>query len=184
MYFEKGGQFIQRLPDAVKEKILVQGIRNSHLMSIAPTGTISYCADNISSGLEPVFAHEVDRTVMGENGPSIVKLKDYVWNFHNMKCETTEDLTVEDHLNMQIAAQPYIDSAISKTINVGDKVTFEEFKNIYTDAWKGKLKGVTTFRLAGKRYGILNKSEPAIKDEPDGAACFHDPETGNKSCDL
>jgi ribonucleoside-diphosphate reductase alpha chain len=184
MYFEKGGQFIQRLPDAVKEKILVQGIRNSHLMSIAPTGTISFCADNISSGLEPVFAHEVDRTVMGENGPSIVKLKDYVWNFHNMKCETTEDLTVEDHLNMQIAAQPYIDSAISKTINVGDKATFEEFKNIYTDAWKGKLKGVTTFRLAGKRYGILNKSEPAIKDEPDGAACFHDPETGNKSCDL
>ena len=184
MYFEKGGQFIQRLPDPLKEKIVDQGIRNSHLMSIAPTGTISFCADNISSGLEPVFAHEVDRTVIGENGPSIIKLKDYVWHYYNKKCETTEDLTVEDHLNMQIAAQPYIDSAISKTINVGDKATFEEFKNIYTDAWKGKLKGVTTFRLAGKRYGVLNKSEPAIKDELDGAACFYDPETGNKSCDL
>jgi ribonucleoside-diphosphate reductase alpha chain len=85
---------------------------------------------------------------------------------------------------MQIAAQPFIDSAISKTINVGDAVTFEEFKNIYTNAWKGKLKGVTTFRLAGKRYGILNKIDAPIKDEQEGAACFYDPETGKKECDL
>ena len=159
------------------------GMRNSHLMSIAPTGTISFCADNISSGLEPVFAHELDRTVITEEGPTIVKLKDYVWNNYDMKCETTDSLTVDQHLDMQITAQPFIDSAISKTINVGDQVTFEEFKKIYTNAWKGKLKGVTTFRLAGKRYGILNKVDAPTKDEQ-GAACFYDPETGKKECDL
>ena len=82
---------------------------------------------------------------------------------------------------MQVAIQPFIDSAVSKTINVGDNVTFEEFKDVYIKGWKGKLKGVTTFRLAGKRYGILNKSEPATKED-EGAACFIDPATGQKEC--
>jgi ribonucleoside-diphosphate reductase alpha chain len=180
-YIESG--FVSRLPSEIKESIMKNGMRNSHLMSIAPTGTISFCADNISSGLEPVFAHELDRTVITEEGPTIVKLKDYVWNNYDKKCETTDGLTVDQHLDMQITAQPFIDSAISKTINVGDQVTFEEFKKIYTNAWKGKLKGVTTFRLAGKRYGILNKVDAPTKDEQ-GAACFYDPETGKKECDL
>ena len=176
--------FVSRLPEDLIEKIKKQGMRNSHLMSIAPTGTISFCADNISSGLEPVFAHELDRTVLTETGHTIVKLKDYVWNKYGVRSQTTDNLSVDNHLDMQIAAQPFIDSAISKTINVGDAVTFEEFKNIYTNAWKGKLKGVTTFRLAGKRYGILNKIDAPIKDEQEGAACFYDPETGKKECDL
>jgi ribonucleotide reductase alpha subunit len=171
------------LAEQKKEAQAKRRMRNSHLMSIAPTGTISFCADNISSGLEPVFAHELDRTVITEEGPTIVKLKDYVWNNYDKKCETTDGLTVDQHLDMQITAQPFIDSAISKTINVGDQVTFEEFKKIYTNAWKGKLKGVTTFRLAGKRYGILNKVDAPTKDEQ-GAACFYDPETGKKECDL
>ena len=175
--------FIKRLPKELRDKIKVNGLRNSHLTSIAPTGTISFCADNISSGLEPTFALEVDRTLLTENGPTNIKLKDYVYNKYSIKGETVDDLDTDAHLATQIAAQPFIDSAISKTINVGNGVTFEEFKDIYKKAWKGKLKGVTTFRIAGKRYGILNKIEPAIKEEINsGSACFFD-ETGSKSCD-
>ena len=169
-----------RLPNELRGKIKKQGMRNSHLTSIAPTGTISFTADNISSGIEPVFQYELDRTVQTENGPQIVRLRDCVFDTFGIKGETTDDLTVDDHLNMQIAVQPFIDSAVSKTINVGSQVSFVEFKEVYMKAWKGKLKGVTTFRLDGKRYGILNKVEPeAIED---GAACFIDPDTGQKEC--
>ena len=169
-----------RLPNELRGKIKKQGMRNSHLTSIAPTGTISFTADNISSGIEPVFQYELDRTVQTENGPQIVRLRDFVFDTFGIKGETTDDLTVDDHLNMQIAVQPFIDSAVSKTINVGSQVSFVEFKEVYMKAWKGKLKGVTTFRLDGKRYGILNKVEPeAIED---GAACFIDPDTGQKEC--
>ena len=173
------GKFVSRFPDSLKEKIKKQGMRNSHLISIAPTGTISFCADNISSGLEPTFSHEVNRTVNTEFGLVNVILKDYVYNKFNRKGQTTEDLTTDAHLNTQIACQPYVDSAISKTINVGENVTFPEFRDIYTKAWKGNLKGVTTFRLAGKRYGILNKVEAS---ETEGTACYFDPDTGQKEC--
>ena len=179
----ESSSFVQRLPQELKNKIKTNGLRNSHLTSIAPTGTISFCADNISSGLEPVFALEVNRTLITKNGPTIVNLKDYVYNRYDIRGETVDDLDTDAHLSTQIAAQPFIDSAISKTINVGDGVTFEEFKEIYKKAWKGKLKGVTTFRIAGKRYGILNKIEPATKEESNGGnACFFDTETGSKSC--
>jgi len=171
--------YIARLPEDIKLKIKKQGIRNSHLTSIAPTGTISFTADNVSSGIEPVFQHELDRTVQTEVGPQIVRLKDYAYDKYGIKGETTDDLSVDDHLDMQIAVQPFIDSAVSKTINVGSGVSFEEFKDIYSKAWKGKLKGVTTFRLDGKRYGILNKIEPEALE---GSACFIDPETGQKEC--
>ena len=173
------GKFISRFPDSLKDKIKKQGMRNSHLISIAPTGTISFCADNISSGLEPTFSHEVNRTVNTEFGLVNILLKDYVYANYNIQGETTEDLTTDAHLNTQIACQPYVDSAISKTINVGEKVTFPEFKDIYTKAWKGNLKGVTTFRLSGKRYGILNKVEA---NESEGTACYFDPDTGQKEC--
>ena len=176
-YLESG--FLSKFPEDLKEKIKKQGIRNSHLISIAPTGTISFTADNVSSGIEPVFALEYDRTVQLPEGPIIMKMKDYVHDKYNLQGEVANDLSVDDHLNIQIAVQPFVDSACSKTINVGDAVTFDEFKDVYMKGWKGKLKGVTTFRLAGKRYGILN-----VADEPqtEGAACYIDPETGTKEC--
>lgn len=179
-YIESG--FISRLPDDIRAAIREHGIRNSHLTSIAPTGTISFTADNISSGIEPVYLHEVNRTVRTEFGETVVRLKDYVYNYHSLKGETAEELTVDEHLNMQIAVQPYVDSAVSKTINIGDNVTFDEFKDVYMKAWKGKLKGVTTFRISGKRFGILNKVED---DQPmkEGAACYIDSETGSKTCE-
>lgn len=180
-YLQSG--FVKKFPQDLKDKIKEQGMRNSHLTSIAPTGTISFTADNVSGGIEPVFAHEVDRTVQTEMGPVQVPLKDYAWNYHGVKGETADELSVDEHLAMQIAVQPWIDSAVSKTINVGDDVTFDEFKDVYLNAWKGKLKGVTTFRLSGKRYGILNKIEPEQDMIEDGAACFIDPTTGNRTCE-
>ena len=174
-YLESG--FVSRLPNDLKEKIRINGIRNSHLISIAPTGTISFTADNISSGIEPVFALEYDRTVQTSQGAAIVQMQDYVYRKYGIPAEVASDLTTEDHLAMQMAVQPYVDSAVSKTINVGDNVDFHEFKEVYMKGWKGKLKGITTFRLAGKRYGILNTSE-----EQEGAACFIDPDTGGKEC--
>jgi ribonucleoside-diphosphate reductase alpha chain len=175
-YLESG--FVSRLPADLREKISLHGIRNSHLISIAPTGTISFTADNISSGIEPVFAIKYDRTVQTPQGVSIVSMEDYVYRNYGIEAEVANDLTTDDHLNMQMAVQPYVDSAVSKTINVSDNVGFHEFKEIYMKGWKGKLKGVTTFRLAGERYGILNTSE-----EQEGAACFIDPNTGDKVCD-
>ena len=170
-------EFIKSFPKDLQDKLRQCGMRNSHLISVAPTGTISFTADNISSGIEPVFALEYDRTVQTEEGTSIIKMQDYVYRNYGLRCEVSGDLNVDDHLAMQIAVQPYVDSAVSKTINVGDSVTFEEFKDVYTKAWRGKLKGVTTFRAAGKRYGILNAVE-----EQEGMACFVDPGTGNKEC--
>lgn len=178
-YLESG--FVSRLPEDLKEKIRTNGIRNSHLISIAPTGTISFTADNISSGIEPVFALEYDRTVQTPAGPTIVKMEDYAYHSCGAKGETSDSLSTDEHLAMQIAVQPYIDSAVSKTINVGADVTFTEFKDIYMKAWKGKLKGVTTFRAAGKRYGILNVTTPEPVEE--GAACFIDPASGAKECE-
>ena len=174
-------RFIQRLPKDLRELIQKNGIRNSHLTSIAPTGTISFTADNISSGVEPVFSNQLDRTVQTEQGPIIVPLKDYVYNTYGLRNVEADDLSTDDHLDMQIAVQPFVDSAVSKTINVADDVTFDEFKGVYMKAWKGKLKGCTTFRAAGKRYGILNKVEP-LEEPIEGAACFIDPATGNKEC--
>jgi ribonucleoside-diphosphate reductase alpha chain len=174
------GKFIQRLPSDIQEDIYNYGIRNSHLISIAPTGTISFTADNISSGIEPTFAHTVDRTMLTEDGHKIVRVKDYAYNFWGVKCPTVNDLNVNDHLNMLMACVPYVDSAISKTINIEDNVSFEEFKGVYMAAWKGKAKGVTTFRVAGKRFGILNSVE---EGDQEGLACFIDPTTGTKSCE-
>ena len=148
------------------------------MISIAPTGTISFTADNVSSGIEPVFALQYDRTVQLPQGPIIMQMKDYAFDNLGLVGEVANDLSVDDHLNIQIAVQPYVDSAVSKTINVGDGVTFDEFKDVYMRGWKGKLKGVTTFRLAGKRYGILNTPE----DEREGSACFIDPDTGGREC--
>tara|TARA_R110002126_G_scaffold2779_6_gene15444 strand:+ start:3308 stop:5035 length:1728 start_codon:yes stop_codon:yes gene_type:complete len=174
-------KFIQRLPLDIRELIQKHGIRNSHLTSIAPTGTISFTADNISSGVEPVFSNQLDRTVQTEQGPIIIPLKDYVYNTYGLRNVEADDLTTHDHLDMQIAVQPFVDSAVSKTINVAEDVSFDEFKDVYMKAWKGKLKGCTTFRAAGKRYGILNKVEP-LEEPIEGAACFIDPTTGNKEC--
>jgi ribonucleoside-diphosphate reductase alpha chain len=103
------------------------------------------------------------------------------------------DISVQDHLKVLLLAQNYVDSACSKTCNVGDDVTYDEFKQVYVDAWKGNAKGCTTFRLSGKRFGILNETveektkilsetQTMVEETGKAEACFIDPLTGQKEC--
>ena len=171
----------QRLDPTVTELIYKYGLRNSHLTSIAPTGTISLSADNVSSGIEPVFSYGYDRTIQTPDGPKIERVDDYGLRVFGVKGKTTAECTIEDHLAVLLTAQKWVDSAVSKTCNVGDDITFEEFKDVYFKAWEGGAKGCTTFRAAGKRMGILNAAPKS--EENEGAACYIDPETGRKSCE-
>jgi len=167
------------LSDEVLHLIRQHGIRNSHLTSIAPTGTISLVADNISSGIEPVFSYGFDRTIQTYEGPRVERVDDYGVRVFGVRGKTADQCTVDEHLDVLLVASRYMDSAVSKTCNVGDLVSFDEFKDVYWKAWKGGAKGCTTFRAAGKRSGIL----VAAPEEGEGAACFYDPETGKKTCE-
>lgn len=172
-------KFIKTLPEWVQEKIKRQGIRNSHLTSIAPTGTISLTADNVSSGIEPPFSLFYDRTIQQFDGHTVERVEDYAYR-QGVSGRTANEISAQEHLAVLALASQYVDSAVSKTCNVGDNVTYDEFKTLYYDAWKQGCKGITTFRAAGKRYGILNE----VKEEkPKAEACFIDPDTGLKSCE-
>ena len=173
-------RFVQTLPDWVKDKIKTNGIRNSHLTSIAPTGTISLTADNVSSGIEPPFALFFDRTIQQFDGHQVERVEDYAYR-HGVHGRTANQISAQDHLAVLALTSQYADAAVSKTCNVGDNVTYDEFKELYSDAWKAGCKGITTFRAAGKRYGILN--EVPSKEKPNAEACFIDPDTGQKSCE-
>jgi len=183
--------FVRTLPASVKKLIREHGIRNSHLTSIAPTGTISIVANNVSGGIEPVFSHYYDRTIQTFDGPKTERVEDYAYT-QGVEGRTANDISVQEHLAVLLLAQHYIDSACSKTCNVGDDVTYESFKQVYVDAWKGGAKGCTTFRLSGKRYGVLqtveekekvsSETEEMVKEEGKIEACFIDPNTGHKEC--
>jgi len=180
--------FVRTLPASVKSLIREHGIRNSHLTSIAPTGTISLVADNISGGIEPVFNHYYDRTIQTFEGAREERVEDYAYS-KGVEGRTANDITVQEHLSVLLLAQHYIDSACSKTCNVGDDISYEDFKKVYVDAWKGGAKGCTTFRLSGKRFGILKAVEEKKTDkneteqtEEKAEACFIDPENGIKEC--
>ncbi len=188
--------FVRSLPASVKKEIRKHGIRNSHLTSIAPTGTISLVADNVSGGIEPVFSHYYDRTIQTFNGPIVERVEDYAFS-QGCKGRTANEITVDEHLSVLLLAQNYVDSACSKTCNVGDDVTYEEFKQVYMDAFNGGAKGCTTFRASGKRFGILNAplekekkdkvktksfTEESREEEEAYVACFIDPLTGQKEC--
>ena len=174
-------KFIKTLPEWLQQKIEAQGMRNSHLTSIAPTGTISLTADNVSSGIEPPFSLYYDRTIQGFDGASVERVEDYAYQ-HGVSGRTANEISAQEHLAVLALAQQFIDSAVSKTCNVGDHVSYEEFKTLYYDGWKAGCKGLTTFRAAGKRFGILNEANDN-EEEPKAEACFIDPETGNKSCE-
>ncbi len=186
--------FAKTLPDNIRELIATFGLRNSHLLSVAPTGTISLSADNISSGIEPVFSYGYDRTITMPDGIRVERVDDYGVRVFGVKGKTANELSVFDHVDVLNLASSFVDSACSKTCNVGDYVTWDEFKSVYMRAYKGGASGCTTFRQAGKRYGILNASavediaetpeapKDDFVDEREGAACYYDPITGNKEC--
>lgn len=194
-------EFALTLPQDLRDDIRKHGIRNSHLLSIAPTGTISLSADNVSSGIEPVFSHYYDRTIQTFEGPKVERVEDYGYRVFGVKGKTADELHVNDHVKVLNLASQYVDSACSKTCNVGSDVTWEEFKDVYMQAFDGGASGCTTFRAAGKRYGILNAaSSEDVAEEPEkqldlfidedvkpqvdeGGACYFDPSTGLRSCE-
>lgn len=175
------GQFISTLPMELQKDISKYGIRNSHLTSIAPTGTISLSSDNVSSGIEPVFSHYYDRTIIdGATGKKKKeRVTDYAYREWGLKGKTTNEVTVDEHLDVLITAALRVDSAVSKTCNVPGTVDFEEFKTIYTRAYEGGAKGCTTYRKDGKRGGILEE----VKEDQEGKSCRIDPTTGRRECD-
>jgi ribonucleoside-diphosphate reductase alpha chain len=178
------GKFIKTLNKETQRGIKRFGIRNSHLTSIAPTGTISQCCDNVSSGIEPVFQHKYTRDVYMTEGKRTETIEDYAVAEFGVYGRTTDDVTVDEHLAVLCGAQQYVDSAISKTINVGKAIGREACDTIYLRAYHGSAKGCAIFNKDGKRMGILREvltTEEKLADE--GGACYIDASTGKKTCE-
>ncbi|HEY0634192.1 MAG TPA: adenosylcobalamin-dependent ribonucleoside-diphosphate reductase [Gammaproteobacteria bacterium] len=150
------GEFIATLPEEIRSDIATHGIRNSHLIAIAPTGTISLLANNISSGLEPVFSWEYQRRILDMDGNYVVEsASDHAWRLWRERhgegplpdyFVTALQLPPRAHIAMQAALQPFVDNAISKTINIPETMPFEEYQAVYDLAYDSGLKGCTTFR--------------------------------------
>ena len=150
--------FASRLPEKIKNDIKIYGIRNSHLLSIAPTGTVSLAfADNASNGIEPPFSWFYKRKKREKDGSSKeYMVEDHAWRLYKEMggdvnhlpsyFVTALEMTAEDHLAMMKVIQPYIDTAISKTVNVPADYPYDDFKNLYFQAWKSNLKGLATYR--------------------------------------
>lgn len=188
----------KNLPDDIKDGIRKYGIRNSHLTSIAPTGTISFTADNMSGGIEPVFAWETERPVDMPGGKQIVTVQDYAVSQLDVYGKTTASVTIEEHMAVFLAAATRVDSAVSKTVNVDKHVKFEDFMGIYQTAFEGGAKGLTTFNKDGKRFALLKDKDgddraPTAPECPadiplmpaimEGSTCTFDPVTGNRNCE-
>jgi ribonucleoside-diphosphate reductase alpha chain len=160
--------FVATLDADVRAAIGKHGVRNSHLTSIAPTGTISLFAGNVSSGIEPVFAFEQTRHILQPDGSrKSVEISDYAFRtFRDMFGDAalpdafvdTSHLSPRDHLVMQAAAQKYIDSSISKTINCPADMPFDEFQDIYRLAYESGCKGCTTYRPSDVRGAVIEPS--------------------------
>ena len=168
-----------RLSTDLREMIARHGIRNGLLTSIAPTGTISLLAGNVSSGIEPIFSIRYGRKILQPDGSSRTeKVTDYAaalwWQMHGENTPlppsfvTAEQLTPSDHLAMQAAIQKHVDSSISKTINIPENFAFSTFKSVYEDAYDLGLKGCTTFRPNDVTGSVLSSAPaPAALQEQD-----------------
>lgn len=161
------GEFISRLPDDLRDGIARDGIRNSHLTTIAPAGTISLLADNVSSGVEPVHAFQGQRRVFeADQGFRTYAVEDFAYRVWCERCGddalgeqfvTATDLDPAAHLRMQAALQRWVDNAIAKTINVPVDISFAAFRSIYDEAYDLGLKGCTTFRPNAVTGEILSR---------------------------
>ncbi|OOY22698.1 ribonucleoside-diphosphate reductase, adenosylcobalamin-dependent [Thioclava sediminum] len=165
---------MMQMDDDVREAIREHGIRNALLTSIAPTGTISLYAGNVSSGIEPVFAYAYKRKVLQPDGSrteeEVVDYAVQMWRdkFGDKPLPdyfvNAQTLAPMDHVRMQAAAQKWIDSSISKTINCPEDIPFEAFKSVYMEAWDTGCKGCTTYRpndVTGSVLSVSEKSEDA-----------------------
>lgn len=180
-------RFIQRLPHHIKRYIEQHGLRNSHLLAIAPTGTISLTADNVSSGLEPVFAYSTERTYIDfDEGPKVATLNDYGLRTFGVKGMTSSNVTPMQHLDVLSTVQHYVDQSCSKTINFDSRVNdWREFKYVYQHGHQRNCKGVSVFNASGKRSGILeaNPSEDESDSTDSNLSCRIDADTGLRTCD-
>ena len=186
------GESVRDLDPDVQASIARQGIRNALLTSIAPTGTISLLADNVSSGIEPVFAHSYTRKVTERDGSKREELvEDYAVRLYRARFGadaplpdtfvTAQTLTPAEHIKMQAALQRHVDSAISKTVNVPEDIDFESFQQVYKDAYRQGCKGCTTYRpnmITGSVLSATPAPAPApvaVATPPAPARSPHEP---------
>ena len=171
---------MMQMDDDVRDAIRKHGIRNALLTSIAPTGTISLYAGNVSSGIEPVFAYAYTRKVLQKDGSrteeEVVDYAVRLWREKNgdkplpdyfVNAQTLPPL---DHVRMQAAAQKWVDSSISKTINCPEDISFEDFKEVYMAAWDQGCKGCTTYRPNDVTGSVLSVSESSDKTPSEAPA--------------
>ncbi|AVS95013.1 adenosylcobalamin-dependent ribonucleoside-diphosphate reductase [Paracidovorax avenae] len=178
------GTFASRLPAALREAIRTHGIRNSHLLSIAPTGTVSLAfADNASNGIEPPFSWTYTRRKREADGStSEYAVEDHAWRLYGALggdvnalpdyFASALQMPAAGHIAMMEAVQPFIDTAISKTVNVPADYPYEDFKNLYLHAWRARLKGLATYRPNAILGAVLEApaAAPEAGDAPAPAA--------------
>lgn len=183
--------FAKRLPERIRALIRTHGLRNSHLLSIAPTGTITLAfADNASNGIEPAFSWVYDRKKrMADGSAKMYELADHAWRLyrhlgHDMgklpsQFVTALKMSADDHMLMLKVVQPFIDTSISKTVNVPADYPYDEFKDLYLNGWKAGLKGLATYRPNSVLGSVLSEkpstaaSDVAAAPAP-VASAFHD----------
>ena len=174
------GYFFKKLPEDLQEQIIRSGLRNGLLLSIAPTGTISMTADNVSSGIEPPYSLRGVYDIFMPDGQKQFDVTDYALEFFRVTCQTANEISAEQHIDVLCSAQKWIDSSISKTCNVngqiageGPGVSFNDFKELYLRAYQGGAKGCTTFNRNGKLLGVRHEESTEI--------CSFD-ENGQRTC--
>ena len=169
------GTFASRLPEPIKKAIRKHGIRNSHLLSIAPTGTVSLAfADNASNGIEPPFSWMYKRKKREAYGStSEYAVEDHAWRLYRDLGGDVDALPdyfisalampAEGHIAMMEAVQPFVDTAISKTVNIPADYPYDDFKDLYLQAWRARLKGLATYRPNAILGSVLetHAAEPA-----------------------
>jgi ribonucleoside-diphosphate reductase alpha chain len=180
---------MQAMDDDVRDAIREHGIRNALLTSIAPTGTISLYAGNVSSGIEPVFAYAYTRKVLQKDGSrteeEVVDYAVQMWRdkFGDKELPdyfvNAQTLAPAEHVKMQAAAQKWIDSSISKTINCPEDISFDEFKDVYMQAWDQGCKGCTTYRPNDVTGSVLTVSESSEAAPGENAAAPHEVDGGD-----
>lgn len=171
---------MEGMDEDVRQAVAVHGIRNALLTSIAPTGTISLYAGNVSSGIEPVFAYSYTRKVLQKDGTrteeEVVDYAVRLWRDKYGEIDlpdhfvNAQTLAPMDHVRMQAAAQRWVDSSISKTINCPADISFEDFKDVYLEAYETGCKGCTTYRPNAVTGSVLSVAEDKPKAAPEPAA--------------
>ena len=181
------GTFASRLPAGLQQAIRTHGIRNSHLLSIAPTGTVSLAfADNASNGIEPPFSWVYRRKKRESDGSTTdYAVEDHGWRLYRELGGDTDklpgyfvsalEMSADSHIAMMEAVQPFVDTAISKTVNVPADYPYENFKDLYQQAWRARLKGLATYRPNAILGSVLDSGPAAAGAAAPGSAPAADP---------